>query len=84
MTPEAILAAKKERDAFALKLHRRYEELAAMRSRQKDESEVRHHLGKAEKGLREQTIQNKAYLKGRMAEISSLYKDLTGRDIPAL
>ena len=84
MTDKAILAAKKERDAFALKLHQRHEELSAMRARQKDESEARHHLGKAEKGIREQTIQNKAYLKGRMAEISSIYKDLTGRDIPAL
>lgn len=84
MTPEAILAAKKERDSFAAKLHQRYEELAAMRSRQKDESEARHHIGKAEKGMREQTIQNKAYLKGRMAEVAALYKDLTGRDIPAL
>lgn len=81
MTPEAILSAKKERDAFALKLRQRYEELAAMRSRQKDESEARHHLGKAEKGMREQTIQNKAYLKGRMAEVAFMYKDITGREI---
>lgn len=81
MTPEEILAAKKERDAFTMKLHQRYEELAAMRSRQKDESEARHHLGKAEKGMREQTIQNKAYLKGKMSEVSYLYKTLTGREI---
>lgn len=83
MTPEQIVAGRKAKEATLLILKQRYQELVDLRAKQKSENEARHHIGKAEKGMREQAIQNKAYLKGRIAEVTELYKTLSGREITA-
>ena len=83
MAPERLVAERKAKESTLSLLVSRHQELLALKANQREENERRHKIGKADKGIREQTLANKAYLNGRIAEIASLYVQISGRPIPS-
>lgn len=82
MTPEYLVAVRKAKESTLSLLVNRHQELLALKANQREENERRHILGKADKSIREQTLTNKAYLNGRIAEVAALYVQISGRPIP--